>query len=237
MLSVAADLPYAIPNLQVEYIYKDLGIPVGFWRSVGASQNAFITESFIDELAAAAGKDPFEFRRALLGKAPRHKGVLELAAEKGDWGKPLPPGRFRGIAVAFSYGSYAAEVAEVSIARDGKVRVHRVVCAIDCGVFVNPDTVKAQVEGSIVWGLTAALYGEITIDKGRVRQSNFHDYPMLRINEMPAVEVHIVPSNAPAGGVGEPGVPPIAPAICNAIFVGTGKRVRKLPIRSEELGN
>jgi isoquinoline 1-oxidoreductase beta subunit len=235
MTEGAANLPYGIANLQVEYIHKDLGIPVGFWRSVGASQNAFITESFIDELAAAAKKDPFEFRRDLLGKAARHKGVLELAAQKGDWGKPLPQGRFRGIAVAFSYGSYAAEVAEVSIQKDGKVRVHRVVCAIDCGVFVNPDTVKAQVEGSIVWGLTAALYGAITIDKGRVQQSNFHDYPMLRINEMPVVEVHIIPSNAPAGGVGEPGVPPLAPAVCNAVYAGTGKRIRKLPIRAEEL--
>jgi isoquinoline 1-oxidoreductase beta subunit len=237
MTEGAANLPYAIPNLQVEYIYKDFGIPVGFWRSVGASQNAFITESFIDELAVAARKDAFEFRRDLLTKSARHKGVLELAAEKGDWGKPLPQGRFRGIAVAFSYGSYASEVAEVSIEKDGNVRVHRVVCAIDCGTVVNPDTVTAQVEGSIVWGLTAAFYGAITLDKGRVQQSNFHDYRMLRINEMPVVEVHIIPSNAPAGGIGEPGVPPLAPAVCNAIFAGTGKRIRKLPIRSEELAS
>jgi isoquinoline 1-oxidoreductase beta subunit len=235
MTEGAENMPYAIPNLQVEYIYKDLGIPVGFWRSVGASQNAFIVESFIDELAGAAKKDPFEFRRDLLGKAPRHKGVLELAAEKGDWEKPVAQGRFRGIAVAFSYGSYAAEVAELSVEKDGRIRVHRVVCAIDCGIVVNPDTVKAQVEGSIAWGLTAALYGAITIDKGRVQQSNFHDYRMLRINEMPAVEVYIIPSNAPAGGVGEPGVPPLAPAVCNAIFAGTGRRFRKLPIRVEEL--
>jgi isoquinoline 1-oxidoreductase subunit beta len=235
MTEGAANLPYSIPNLQVEYIYKDLGIPVGFWRSVGASQNAFITESFIDELAAAAKKDPFEFRRDLLTKAARHKGVLELAAEKGDWGKPLPQGRFRGIAVAFSYGSYAAEVAEVSIEKDGKPRVHRVVCAIDCGTVVNPDTVRAQVEGSIVWGLTAALYGTITIAEGRVQQRNFHDYPMLRMNEMPVVEVHILSSNATAGGVGEPGVPPLAPAVANAIFAATGKRMRRLPISPEEL--
>src|SRR5207249_6130659 len=168
MTEGAANLAYTIANLQVEYIYKDLGIPVGFWRSVGASQNAFITESFIDELAAAAGKDAFEFRRGLLTNALRHRGVLELAAEKAGWGTALPPGRFRGIAVAFSYASYAAEVAEISIAKDGKVRVHRVVCAIDCGVHVNPDQVVAQMEGGIVYGLSAALYGAITIDKGRV---------------------------------------------------------------------
>jgi isoquinoline 1-oxidoreductase beta subunit len=235
MTEGAANMPYDVPNLQVEYTNKDLGIPVGFWRSVGASQNAFIVESFVDELAAMAGKDPYEYRRALLGRSLRHKGVLELAAQKAGWGTALPPGRHRGIAVAFSYGSWAAQVAEVSVAPDGTVRVHRVVCAIDCGLAVNPDQIEAQMQGGIVWGLTAALRGEITIADGRVQQSNFHDYPMLRIDEMPVVEVHIMPSDAPPGGVGEPAVPPIAPAVCNAIFAATKKRVRRLPIRADEL--
>ncbi len=234
-VSGAADLPYAIPNIEVDYVMKDLGIPVSFWRSVGSSYNAFVTESFLDELAAAAGKDPYEFRRRLLVDSPRHKGVLELAATKTGWGKPLPQGRHRGIAVCFSYGSYCAEVAEVSVAPDGKVRVHRVVCAIDCGVTVNPDTIKAQMEGGIVYGLTAALYGDIKIEKGRVQQSNFHDYPLLRINEMPVIEVHIMPSDEEPGGIGEPAVPPIAPAVTNAVFAGTGKRIRSLPIRAAEL--
>jgi isoquinoline 1-oxidoreductase beta subunit len=234
MVEGAANMPYDIPNIEVDWIFKEVGVPVGFWRSVGASQNAFLVESFIDELAVAAKKDPYEYRRALLGKNPRHKGVLELAATKAGWGTPLPADRHRGIAVAFSYGSWAAEVAEVSVAPDGKVRVHRVVCAIDCGLAVNPDQVIAQVEGAIVYGLTAALYGAITIEKGRVQQSNFHDYPMLRINEMPVIEVHIMPSSAPPGGAGEPGTPPIAPAVANAVFAATGKRVRQLPIRAEE---
>jgi isoquinoline 1-oxidoreductase subunit beta len=231
-----ANSKYGIPNFLVEYALTDTGIPVGFWRSVGNSQNGFITECFVDELAKAGGKDPFEFRRKLLANAPRHLGVLELAASKAGWGQPLRAGRTRGIAVVESFGSFVAEVAEVSVNRGtGEVRVHRVVCAIDCGRHVNPDTIAAQMEGGIAYGLTAALKGLITIDKGRVQQSNFHDYEMLRLNEMPQVEVHIVPSNEPPGGVGEPGTPPIAPAVCNAIFAATGKPIRRLPIRAEDL--
>lgn len=231
----AANMPYAIPNVEVDWVYKDFGIPVGFWRSVGASQNAFVVESFIDELAHAAKKDPVEYRRLLLSKSPKHKGVLEEAAKQAGWGTPLPAGRARGIAVAFSYGSYAAEVVEVSLAPEGKPRVHRVVCAIDTGFAANPDQIRAQMEGSIVYALTAALYGEITIDKGRVVQSNFHDYPMLRIDEAPKIEVHVMESGDFVGGAGEPGVPPLAPALCNALFVLTGKRIRNQPIRAEDL--
>jgi isoquinoline 1-oxidoreductase beta subunit len=231
----SADMPYAIPNLLVDYVMKDTGVPVGFWRSVGHSQNAFITESFLDKLAVAAGKDPYELRRQLLNKAPRHKGVLELAATKAEWGQPLPEGRYRGIAVAESFGSFVAQVAEVSVAPNGNVRVHRVVCAVDCGKVVNPDTIEAQMQSAIVYGLTAALKGEISIENGRVKQSNFHDYEMLRIDEMPVVEVHIMPSTEAPGGVGEPGTPPIAPAVANAIFAATGKRIRKLPIRATDL--
>lgn len=225
------DCPYDIPNLHIEYSRQEPGnLQVWFWRSVGHSQNSFFLESFIDELAHAAGKDPFEFRRSLLGKQPRYKGVLELAAEKADWGKPLPAGVHRGIAVVFSFGSWCAEVAEVSVGADGAPKVHRVVAAVDCGMTVNPDIVKRQVESAIVYGLTAALYGKITFRDGRVEQSNFHDYRMLRMNEMPKVEVHIVPSREAPGGMGEPGTPPIAPAVANAIFAATGKRIRKLPL-------
>ena len=194
------------------------------------SFNAFVVEGFIDELAHAARKDPYEYRRDLLAKAPRHLGVLNLAASKAGWGSPPPAGRSRGIAVWKAFESYVAEVAEISIAKDGAVRVHRVVCAVDCGPVVNPAIVEAQMQGGIVYGLTAALWGEITIDKGRVKQSNFHDYRMLRMADMPEVEVHIVPSTDTQGGVGEPGTPPIAPAVCNAIFAAKGKRIRKLPI-------
>jgi isoquinoline 1-oxidoreductase beta subunit len=223
------DLPYAVPNINIEWVKYSPGIRTWFWRSVGNSQNYFFSESFIDEMAHAAGKDPFEFRRALLDKNPRHKRVLELAAEKAGWGSPLPAGRARGIAVASSFGSFIAQVAEVSI-ENGKPRVHRVVCATDVGATVNPDTIEAQMESAIVYGLSAALHLKITFKDGQVEQSNFHDYQPLRMNEMPAVEVHIVQSGEGPGGVGEPGTPPIAPAVTNALFALTGKRIRKLPI-------
>jgi isoquinoline 1-oxidoreductase beta subunit len=229
----AANLPYAIPNIAVTYARVDTGVPVGFWRSVGHSQNYFITECFLDELAAAGGQDPYELRRALLAAHPRHQRVLELAATRAGWGTPLPQGRARGIAVAECFGSVVAEVAEIALT-DGQVRVHKVVCAVDCGTVANPNAVEAQMQSGIVFGLTAALYGEITIENGRVRQSNFHDYPLLRIDAMPEVQVHIVPSSEPPGGVGEPGTPPIAAAVANAVFAATGKPVRKLPIQLAE---
>jgi isoquinoline 1-oxidoreductase beta subunit len=229
------NMPYTIPNVRVEWVNRDYAIPIGFWRSVGPSQNGFIVESFVDEMAVAAGKDPVEFRKMLLAKSPRHLAVLELAATKANWGAPLPAGRARGCAVMFSYGSYVAHVAEVSVAPDGKVRVHKLVGAIDAGFAVNPDQVKAQMEGGGIYALTALLYGAITIDRGRVQQSNFDDYPMLRINEAPVMETHILDSGAPAGGLGEPGVPSVAPAVCNAIYALTGKRIRSLPIRQDLL--
>ena len=231
----ASTLPYDFPSLQVDWVRKNSGVPVGFWRSVGSSQTAFSTECFLDEVAYAAKKDPLEFRLSLLTKHPRYAGALKLAAEKAGWGKPLPKGMGRGIAVHESFGSYVAEVAEVSVDKDGQVRVHRVVIACDCGQVVNPDTVAAQMEGGMVYGLTAALYGEITLKDGRVEQRNFYDYKMLRMNEMPKVEVYIVPSTEKHGGVGEPGTPPIAPAVVNAIFAATGKRIRSLPIKPDEL--
>jgi isoquinoline 1-oxidoreductase beta subunit len=225
------DLPYDIPNIAVELHTTDVQVPVQWWRSVGHTHTAFVTEVMIDELAAAAKRDPVEFRRALLGKAPRHKGVLELAAEKAGWGTPLPPGRARGVAVHQSFNSYVAEVAEVSL-RNGKLRVERVVCAVDCGIAVNPDVIRAQMEGGIGYALSAALHGEITFGKdGAVDQANFDKYQPLRIGEMPAVEVHIVPSTEAPTGVGEPGVPPLAPAVANAVRALTGQPVRRLPLR------
>ena len=227
----AEDLPYGIPNLLVDQVAADfLPIPRGFWRSVGISHNAFVVESFLDEVATAAKKDPYELRRALLKDKPRHLRTLELVAEKAGWGTPLPAGRARGIALAEWQPTVCAQVAEVSVDSGGVVHVHRVVCAVDCGPVVNVGQIEAQMQGGIVYGLTAALYGEITIDHGRVTQGNFIDYPMMRINEMPAVEVHVVPSTEKQGGIGEPSVGPIAPAVSNAIFAATGKRIRKLPI-------
>jgi isoquinoline 1-oxidoreductase beta subunit len=229
------DTPYDIPNILVDYKMTTPGIPTGFWRSVGASQNGFFEESFIDELAAAAKKDPYEYRKALLSKQPRHLGVLNLAAEKAGWGKPLPKGVFRGIAMVEAFDTYVAEVAEVSVGKDGTVKVHRVVCAVDCGQPVNPHIIEQQAMGGIVYGLTQTLKDEITIDKGRVVQANFDSYDMLRMNEMPKVEVYIVASSEVPRGMGEPAVPPVAPAVCNAIFAATGKRIRKIPVRPEDL--
>jgi isoquinoline 1-oxidoreductase beta subunit len=230
----AADLPYAVPSLHVELHTPGKGVPVLWWRSVGHSHNAFVTECFLDELAHAGGRDPVEFRRTLLKGHPRHLGVLELAAEKAGWGRALPAGRARGVAVHESFGSFVAQVAEVSLIK-GLPRVHRVVCAIDCGKIVNPDTIAAQMEGGIGFGLSAALYGQVSFKNGRVEQSNFHDYPIVRMDEMPAVETHIFPSRDKPGGVGEPATPPIAPAVANALFALTGKRLRRLPIRREDL--
>jgi isoquinoline 1-oxidoreductase subunit beta len=225
----AAEVPYALGAVEVMCCEADLPVPIGFWRAVGHSHTAFAVESFIDELAHLAGADPFTFRRDLLGDAPRHRAVLELAAARAGWGTPLPEGRARGIAVHESFGSWVAQVAEVSRDDDGRPRVHRVTCAIDCGIAVHPDQIAAQMESSIVYGLSAALYGGVRIAQGRAQASNFHDQPVLRIDRMPVVETHIVPSAEPPGGVGEPGLPPIAPAVANAWFALTGERVRRLP--------
>lgn len=227
----AIDLVYSLPNFHVEYVrVEPPGIQTAFWRSVGPSHNVFVTESFIDELATAASQDPVAYRRALLDHNPRAKAVLDLAAEKAGWGTPLPKGWGRGIALQNVFGSLLAQVAEVEIAKDGSVRVHRVVCAMDCGTVVNPDTVQAQLQSGVMFGVTAALYGEITLKNGRVEQANFDSYRMLRINEAPAVEVHLVKSAEPPGGMGEAGTSGIVPAIANAVFAATGKRLRKMPI-------
>jgi len=227
----AIGLVYDLPNFHVEYVrVEPPGVPTAFWRSVGPSHNVFVTESFIDEMAAAAKQDSVAYRRALLDKAPRAKAVLDLAAEKAGWGKATPKGSGRGVSLQFVFGSYLAQVAEVEVSKQGSVAVRRVVCAIDCGTVVNPDTVQAQLQSGIIFGVTAALYGEITLKNGRVEQSNFDTYQMLRMNEAPAIEVHVVNSSEPPGGMGETGTSAVAPAIANAIFAATGKRLRKMPV-------
>ena len=237
----ASNLPYAIPNQLVDLHSPDgIGVPVLWWRSVGSSHTAFSTETFVDEVAVAAGRDPLEFRLGMLDEHPRHAGVLRLAAEKAGWSKPLAPAkdgarRGRGIAVHESFRTFVAQVAEVTVGADGGVKVDRIVCAVDCGIAVNPDNVRAQVEGAVGFALSSVLHGAITLKDGAVEQSNFHDYAPIRINEMPRVEVHIVPSTEAPTGIGEPGVPPLAPAVANAIAAATGKRVRRLPLSADEL--
>lgn len=237
----AANLPYAIPNMKVDlHTPKDIPVPVLWWRSVGSSHTAYSTETFLDQVAAAMGKDPVALRLELLAKHPRHAGVLKLAAEKAGWGTPLKAGkpgerRGRGVAVHESFNSYVAQVAEVTVAKDGSIKVDRIVCAVDCGIAINPDNVRAQVQGAIGFALSAALHGEITLKEGRVEQGNFDGYPPLRIHEMPVVEVHIVPSAAAPSGIGEPGVPPAAPAVANAIAAATGKHLTRMPFNAAEL--
>ena len=225
----AANLPYAVPNMSVELNTTETGVPVLWWRVVGSSHTAYATEAFIDEIAHAAGKDPFAFRQTMLEHHPRHKAVLELAAKAAGWGSPLPKGKGRGIAVAEAFGTYVAQVAEVTVAPNGKIKVDRIVCAVDCGTPINPDVITAQMEGGIGFGLGAALYGAITLKDGQVEQTNFDAYQVLRIDEMPKVEVHIVQSPEAPTGVGEPGVAPVGPAVANAVFAVTGKRLRVLP--------
>ena len=229
----AVQLLYDIPAIQVEYVrHEEPVLNTGFWRGVGVTHNTFVIESFIDELAAAARQDPLDYRRALLGKSPRAMAVLDIASKAAGWGGKLPAGHGRGISLMYSgWDTYVAEVAEVEVSSSGEVRVHRIVCAVDCGTMVNPDTVKAQTEGGVVFGITGALYGEVTLKNGRVQQSNFSDYRMLRMNESPAIEVHLVRSTEKPGGMGEPATAATAPALANAVFAATGKRIRRLPLQ------
>jgi isoquinoline 1-oxidoreductase subunit beta len=232
----AIDLVYGLPNAHVEYVrVEPPGIPTAFWRSVGPSHNVFVVESLMDELAAAAKQDPVAYRLALLDKSPRAKAVLALAAEKAGWGKPLPERVGRGVSLQFVFATYMAQVAEVEVSKDGAVRVRRVVCAVDCGTVVNPDIVRAQIQSAIIFGITAVLYGKITLKDGRVEQTNFDTYQVLRMNEAPAIDVHIVQNSEPPGGMGECGTAAISPAVTNAIFAATGKRLRTLPIDATAL--
>ncbi|HML91095.1 xanthine dehydrogenase family protein molybdopterin-binding subunit [Methyloceanibacter sp.] len=232
----ALEMPYAIPNVRLQYVrHEPPGIPTGFWRSVGPSHNIFVVESFIDECAAAANKDPLEYRRALLAKAPRALAVLELAAEKAGWGEKLPERSGRGIAVQNVFASFMAQVAEVEVSKSGEANVKRVTCAVDCGVVINPNTIEAQVQSAIVYGLSAALFDEITLKDGRVEQSNFHDYRALHMNEMPSIDIHIVKSDEAPGGMGEPGTSALVPAVFNAVYAATGVRLRRPPLKADHL--
>jgi isoquinoline 1-oxidoreductase subunit beta len=232
----AIDLVYALPNMHVEYVrVEPPGIPTAFWRSVGPSHNVFVVESFMDELAVTAKQDPVAYRLALLDRTPRAKAVLALAAEKAGWGGPLPERVGRGVSLQFVFATYMAQVAEVEVSKDGAVRVRRVVCAVDCGTVINPDTVRAQIQSGIIFGITAALHGKITLKNGRVEQTNFDTYEMLRMNEAPVIDVHIVQSFEPPGGMGECGTSAIVPAVANAIFAATGKRLRKMPVDTTAL--
>ncbi len=226
----SADMPYRVPHFRVDHTPVDLPVPVGFWRSVGHSYNAFFVECFMDELAAEAGKDPYRYRRELLDAHPDYLAVLDKAARAAGWDKALAPGRGRGIALHESFGSVVAQVAEIEMVGEDTIKLDRVVCAVDCGRVINPDTCEAQIESAIIFGLTAAMYGEITLEDGRVEQENFPDYEMIQLAHAPKIEVHLVPSGRPLGGIGEVGTPPIAPALANAIFNATGKRVRELPL-------
>jgi isoquinoline 1-oxidoreductase beta subunit len=225
----ASNIPYDVPNMKVELTSMAAGVPVLWWRAVGSTHTAYAVESFIDEVAEAAGKDPVEFRLAMLAKHPRHQAVLKLAAEKAGWGTALPEGRHRGIALAESFSTIVAQVVEISMTKDSDFKVERVVAAVDCGTVINPDQVRAQVEGAVGFGLGAILQEELTLTEGRVDQGNYDSYQPLRINQMPKVEVHWIESDAAPTGIGEPGVPPIGPALANAVYQATKKRVRTLP--------
>ena len=231
----AALVPYAIANQSIGYVESPTHVRYGPWRSVAHTQHTFFNESFIDELAHEAGADPYTYRRDLLADKPRHLAVLDLAAKKAGWGTPLPAGRARGIAMQESFQSIVAEVAEISLDDQGQVRVHKVVCAVDCGTVINPQIARSQVESGVIYGLTAALYGEITIDKGRVMQSNFPDYEMVKLAQSPEIETYFIDSDAPLGGLGEPATPPIAAAVANAVYSLTGTRVRSLPLKNHNL--
>jgi isoquinoline 1-oxidoreductase beta subunit len=231
----AVQLRYDIPAIRVEYVrHEEPVLKTGFWRGVGVTHNTFVVESFVDELAAAAGQDAVAYRRALLRKSPRGRAVLDVAAKAAGWGRALPAGRGRGVALMYSeWDTYLAQVAEVAVSGRGEVRVLRLVCAVDCGIVVNPNTVKAQIEGGAIFGISGALWGEVTVEKGRVRQENFNDVRVLRMDEAPAIEVHLVRNAERPGGIGEPGTAVTAPALANAIFAATGKRIRKLPLERQ----